>query len=131
MKTGYFYALRQNEIGGAVSIAVGKPRYVKIQYELKSLAPTWGLLNAFRKDEITEDEYVVRFNAQLLRLDPYTVVEELEAMTKEAEPVMMCHCGAKHFCHRHLVAEWLEKETGQVVEEFGMGAVRRINGRIV
>lgn len=131
MKTGYFYALSRNKIDGAVSIAAGRPRYVKIHYELKLLAPNWGLLNAFRKNEIDEAEYVVRFNSQLARLDAYAVVEELQAMTKEGEPVMMCHCGTKDFCHRHLVAEWIERETGQVIEEFGMGAVRRINGRIV
>ena len=52
-------------------------------------------------------------------------------MTEEAEPVLMCHCGTKAFCHRHLVAEWLEKETGQVIEEYGIGTVQRKEGRIV
>lgn len=131
MKTGYFYKLKQNKIDGAVSIAVGKPRYIKVNHELKTLAPTWKLLNGFRKDEITEEEYVVQFNAMLEKLNVNDVVDELHHLTGGEEPVMMCHCATKHFCHRHLVAEWIERKTGEAVEEFDMGFVQRVNGRIV
>lgn len=132
MKTGYFYRLKNEQIDGAVSIAIGKPKYVSIHNELKSLAPTWELLNAFRSGQITEKEYAVRFNdSQLAKLDPYAVVEELESMTGDKEPVMMCHCGTKDFCHRHLVAEWIARETDIDIEEYGMGFVKRENGRIV
>ena len=74
---------------------------------------------------------MVRFNSKLETIDAYSVVEGLELMTKEVEPVMMCHCGAKDFCHRHLVAEWIERETGIIIEEYGMGVVQRKDGRIV
>ena len=131
MKTSYFNVLRQHKIEGAVSIAVGKPKYVNIHYELKLLAPTWELLGAFKTGKITESEYTTQFNAKLARIDPYTVIKELETITGELEPVLMCHCGTKAFCHRHLVAEWLEKETDQIIEEYGIGIVQREGGKIV
>lgn len=130
MKTGYFYKLKQNKIDGAVSIAVGKPRYINVYHELKSLAPSWGLLSAFRKEEVTEEEYVIQFNAMLSGLNVNDIVDELHNKTGGEEPVIMCHCNAGSFCHRHLVAEWIERETGQVIEEFDVGAVRRVSGRI-
>ncbi len=133
MKTGYFYQKSKNKIDGAVSIAVGSPRYVKVNHTMKALAPTWGLLNAFRNDEIDEAEYVVRFNKQLSELDAKQVVADLQeiADSESDEVVIMCHCSPKDFCHRHLVAEWIERETGIKMEEYGMGAVERKDGRIV
>lgn len=131
MKTGYFNQLRNARIDGAVCIAVGKPKYVTVNHIFKPLAPSWKLLNSFRADMIDEAEYVVRFNEQLSKLDAYEVINYLEEMTGGEEPVLMCHCGIQHFCHRHLVAEWLERETGIQIEEQGIGHVVRENGRIL
>ena len=30
----------------------------------------------------------------------------------------MCHCGKTKFCHRHLLADWLETQLGIRIEEF-------------
>lgn len=131
MKTGYFYNLTKNEIKGAVSIAVGNPRYVSIDLKMKELAPSWALLQDFRNEKIDEEEYKRRFDAQLSKLNPHQVMETLETMAGGEEPVIMCHCGKQHFCHRHLVAEWLERELGVEIEEYGVGKVNRQNGRLV
>ena len=32
------------------------------------------------------------------------------------------------FCHRHLVAEWLENELGIIIEEYKVGKVVRSKG---
>lgn len=128
MKTGYFNQIKKGVVG-SVSIAVGKPRYVKVEGEFKALAPTWALLTAFRNEEISEAQYVERFNAQLSKLNAREVVDAFHAM--DVEPVIMCHCGQKDFCHRHLVAEWIERETGVVMEEALLGKVVRKDGRIV
>ena len=29
----------------------------------------------------------------------------------------MCNCAKTKFCHRHLVAEWLENNTGIIINE--------------
>lgn len=133
MKTSYFYKLRgEKNMNRIVSIARGKPRYYAgIEHELKSLAPTQDLLQDFRAEVITEKEYVVQFNAMLANLNVNDVINELHQKTGGEEPVMMCHCSTKHFCHRHLVAEWIEKETGGVVQEMDLGAVKRADGRII
>lgn len=130
MKTGYFYNLTKNEIKGAVSIAVGNPRYVKIELKMKELAPTWDLLQDFRNERIDEKEYIRRFDEQLSKLNPLHIMERLEAMANGAEPVIMCHCNKESFCHRHLVAQWLERELGVKIEEFGVGEIKRVDGRI-
>jgi len=130
MKTSYFYQM-QRGVEGAISIAVGKPKYVEIDSEMKQLAPSWALLTDFRNDKINEDEYTERFRKQLDRLDINSVISQLVKLANGKEPVLMCHCGKQHFCHRHIVAEWIEKKTGIDVEEYGVGEVKRLNGRIV
>lgn len=130
MKTGYFYQLKNNIIPGAVSIAVGKPSYVTIHKELRSLAPPWILLNAYRNGEITEAQYTEVFSEQLLKLNPKTILDELELIASDDELVIMCHCGSKSFCHRHLVAEWLQSNMHVEIEEYGVGHVKRENGKI-
>jgi uncharacterized protein YeaO (DUF488 family) len=128
MKTGYFNTLRNNIIEGAVSIAIGAPKYVNIPYEYKALAPSWPLLNKFRKDQITEAQYIEEFAEQLMKLDPVCVKDDLEAMCGSRETVLMCHCSPGQFCHRHLVAEWLESTTGAKIHEYTKGDVNRAYG---
>ena len=137
MKTSYFYRLQNNGISGAISIAVGRPKYIEIHHETRRLAPTWALLKGFRAGIITEKEYTIQFNAMLAGLNVDDVLAEIRQQVKSparqsghAEPVLMCHCSPTKFCHRHLVAEWIERSTNLVVEEFGFGVTKRSNGRL-
>lgn len=133
MKTSYFYKSKsKKDTNHFVSIARGRPWYYpNIRHELKSLAPTLNLLKEFKMGLVTEKEYVEQFNAMLANLNVNDVINELHQKTGGDEPVIMCHCATKHFCHRHLVAEWFEKETGEVVQELDLGVVERVDGRIV
>ena len=119
MKTGNFALLRNSElIKGAVSIALGKSKYYDVRYSYKKLAPSWNLLSLFRDDKITEEDYIRMYNQQLEKLDAKKVYDELYEMTGGVEPILMCHCGKQWFCHRHLVAEWFEKQLGIKVSEY-------------
>lgn len=133
MKTSYFFKLKvEKNMNRIVSIARYKPRYYTgIKHELKSLAPTNNLLKEFKMGLVTEKEYVAQFNTMLANLNVHDVISELYQKTEGDEPVIMCHCATKFFCHRHLVAKWIEKETGEVVEELDLGVVERVDGRIV
>lgn len=131
MKTSYFYNLKNNKIPGAISIAIGKPKYVEIDKEMRELAPTWSLLQDYRNGRINEEQYIERFNKQLKRLDARDIYEKLKFLAGDNEIVIMCHCSKKDFCHRHLVAEWLEKELGIKIEEYGVKETRRYKGMLI
>lgn len=131
MQTGYFYNLTKNEIKGAISIAVGSPRYVTVDLKLKELAPSWDLLQDLRNDRIDEFEYERRFNLQLSKLNPLEIYNKILKLTNDSEPVLMCHCKKENFCHRHLVAQWLEKNLNIKIGEYGIGEVKRENGKII
>jgi len=132
MKTGNFSHKIPSDKYCRVSIAVGDPKYGdKPDFKIDQLAPTWKLLNAFRNEMITEEEYVAQFNEQLSVLNPKGTLEAIKKACGDKEPVLLCHCGKQHFCHRHLVAEWLENGTGEKIEEFNYGETPRYHGRII
>lgn len=102
-----------------VSISRGKPRWLKggwlkhvrpgtIGRNYDALAPSYASLKA------TDAEYDRAFNAILRGLDPRAVYDELGG-----DAVLLCFCPVGQFCHRRIVAEWLEYHLGIVVPELG------------
>lgn len=130
MKTGCFYDLGNYPSKGAISIAIGDSKSFVVPRKMKVLAPSWKLLKEYRSGIISEDQYIERFMKKLSLLDPYKTVQALGRLTKGLEPLLLCHCSKSEFCHRHIVAEWLEQETGMIIEELGMGLTPRDKGKI-
>lgn len=96
----------------AVAISQGIPKWFKGR-SYKALAPSWNLVRV--KDE---DEYTRRYRQEALdRLSPQKVLDDLG---KDA--VLLCWEKPGDFCHRRLVAEWLEKAIGITVPELGLEA---------
>lgn len=131
IKTGYFHNLRDNEIKGAISIAIGDPIYYKPKFKINELTPGWELLRLFKDGEINIKEYIEIYNKQLEKLDPTDILYQCLELTNGETPVLLCHCDKNGFCHRHLVASWLEKSLNIDVEEYDLGKVKRDNGKIL
>ena len=114
MKTSYYSKYRAG--AGAVCISTYPPKWIKEKIpEYLKLAPQFN----FR---IGYDEYLVKYSAQLAKLNPHQVWEELHQLTKGVEPVLLCYeappFNRHNFCHRHMVAEWFENHLGIIVPEW-------------
>lgn len=91
----------------AISLDVPKSYHGK---RYMALAPTREMIK-LAHDGKTE-EYTKQYTEQILSwLDPQKVYEELDGC------VLLCWEKSGSFCHRRLVAEWLEKNTGNKVNE--------------
>ena len=88
-------------------------------------------------DNLTEDElirwYIQEFfDLRLKELDPYMFLNDLNQKFGN-EIILLCHespgasINIKHFCHRRLIADWLELETGLIIPEISIDE----NGRII
>ena len=98
MQTSYF--ARSSKDPNAVAISQGIPRFYKGRRYMP-LAPSWELVKI-------EDEALYRrvYHEQVLaKLDPLQVRKDLGE-----DAVLLCWEAAGKFCHRRVVAEWLEKE---------------------
>jgi hypothetical protein len=90
-----------------VSIALYAPRgYPKVR-RYPALAPTRQML------KMGEAEYRAAYQEILDRLDPRKVYQELGE-----DAVLLCWEKPGEFCHRRLVAEWLEKHLGVEIPEY-------------
>jgi hypothetical protein len=97
----------------AISISAKAPPFFKGERYGK-LAPTWDLLNAYKSGQVDErgyTEWYMRLLAER-KLTPQQVVDELKDGT-----IMLCYEKSSDFCHRHIVAAWLQSGADVVVEE--------------
>jgi len=132
MKTSNFYQLRNlTDREFSVSIALYTPKYVQVGMNLLELAPDDILLEAFKSKVVSEDKYIKVFNKKLDRLNASAIYKRILEAADGREPVLMCHCGKSAFCHRHLVADWFEKNLGIEVSEFGVNKTIRHKGRLI
>ena len=107
--TSYFASklIRQKDFR-LVSIALST-RYVKCE-RYKALAPTREMIELAHAGNTEEYTRLYRSNV-LAKLNPQKVYEELDGA------VLLCWEKSGSFCHRRLVANWLEKSVGQPVPE--------------
>ena len=95
--------------------------------ELKELAPSFNIWKTWH-DQIKEGmdkdsanaSYATRFNYEILgKLSPVAVVWNIFEIADYKIPVLLCYEKRGDFCHRHLVADWLnENQSLAKVEEY-------------
>ena len=92
----------------AVAISLGVPRGWR-GARCPVLAPPRPLIKIM--DEAT---FIPLYRAQVLdRLDPHKIIQDLGG----DDFIMLCWEAPGEFCHRRVVAAWIRKHTGILVEE--------------
>ena len=104
IQTSYF--AKAASLPNAVAISQGIPKwYTGARY--KPLAPSWDIIHL--KDP---ELYKIRYYQEVLsKLDPKQVAADLDGR------ILLCHEKDSTFCHRRIVAEWLEAALGIKVPE--------------
>ena len=93
----------------AVAISRGIPRGWQGR-RYKALAPPRDLIKIMEPER-----FIALYRAQVLdKLDPMQVIREMGGYNF----IMVCFEPPGEFCHRRVVAAWLRKRTGVLVEEF-------------
>lgn len=119
MYTGYFAKLKKYQEAGLVpvSIALKSPDWYH-GLEYKRLAPSWDILSAWKSGEHKGDVdyYTKHFKEVLDTLRPEDVIIELKQFGLLQNIILLCYEKPEDFCHRHLVANWLNKNGLYVTE---------------
>jgi hypothetical protein len=105
MFTSSFWRFYLKKYSRLVSIALKSPEWFRGR-RYPALAPREDMLH------LGEADYRREYRKILDRLDPRRVYDELGS-----ESILLCWEGAGQFCHRRLVAEWLEERLGVKVPE--------------
>ena len=113
--TSYFAKLKELENHNIIPISIcGKaPDWYKgLQY--KKLAPKYGFFMEWKKNH-DNDYYIEHFQKEVLdELDATEVVLDFSRLdygfnVGENDIALICYEKPSDFCHRHLVAEWLNQ----------------------
>jgi len=123
---GNLRAIREDGRFLPVQISRGFPKYMKREDIPKALhlAPEW----SWMKEE--KHLYDAHFQRLLDALNPEVVWLEMQQHAKNAgklAPVLMCFekppFTEENWCHRRIVAEWLEKSLNVTVPELNLNNV--------
>jgi uncharacterized protein (DUF488 family) len=111
--TGNFANVKKYREKGFEPINIAlSARYFTGQQYIK-LRPKWEF-----KDDVQET-YEPKFNEILKNLKPDDVINDLTKLSGGKDIVLCCHEKEGDFCHRRIVAEWLEKTKNIEVKELG------------
>lgn len=113
--TSYFGNLRRLQENGIVPISIARwsPKWFE-GIEFKYVAPPAEIL----RDDITQEEYIRRYEQMLSRVSPSAVLNWLSSASGGKDVALLCYEKPGDFCHRHLFAKWLRDRTGVQIEEF-------------
>ena len=97
-----------------------KPRFFS-GIEYKPFAPSKQLLAIGKSGDTAT--YTKLYKEQLSKLDKEQVIKDLQKLSEQTggnDIALCCYEVPTDFCHRHIVAEWLNDGTDLNVQEFGM-----------
>lgn len=99
-----------------IGIALWPPRFFN-GISMKQVAPRRYMLN----DGLTDAEYESMYRNDVLRLvDARSFIKDLERASQGMDVALCCFEKPGDFCHRHILAKWLNEQTGVEVQEFGV-----------
>lgn len=111
--TSYFGKIKQAI--HPVSISRYPPKWYA-GWTFPSLAPSAQLLSDYKAGRVNEAEYTTIFQAQIRH--QHVVKEVVSNLSRFANDdgiiTLMCYEKPEDFCHRYLVAKWLEEDSNCV-----------------
>jgi hypothetical protein len=112
-----YYANLKKITSVPIGISSRMPEWYKGEI-YTTLAPPTELVLAYKSGRIDSKKYTAIFNSDVLgELDASAIVAELQSLGESV--TLLCYEKAGEFCHRRLVATWLESELGIKVPELG------------
>ena len=83
--------------------------------QLPQLAPTWEMITNLKSNKITQDQYSELYITLLIErnLTPKKIITLLPNECR-----LLCYEKVGEFCHRRVLAQWIEDEIGVVIPEW-------------
>lgn len=112
--TGNFANVKKYREAGYYTVSIALSARYYSGASIKELAP--------KREWIDEPEnvYTPIYKKKILsKLNPLTIFNRLKALSSGENVVLLCHEKEGDFCHRRIVAKWLEENLSIEVPELG------------
>lgn len=107
-----------------ISISLYTPSGINIEIE-NQLAPTKAILHKYKED-FNEDDYISDYKSYLRSINLKSIIKNLLKDRKDV--ALCCYESTNDFCHRHILAEEIEKIFGKekdYIKEYGFEGYRK------
>lgn len=117
-----YYAKAARMQGLKIGISLSLPKDVNVNGQVKWLAPSWDVLKEYKYGAGTmaakQERYTESFMKQLESI-PKAQLDAFVAKLKEQKGnvFLLCYERTGAFCHRHIVAKWLNDMYGLDITE--------------
>lgn len=119
--TGYFAKFNKYVEAGLLPISIAGKGPAGINcVEWKFFAPTWDIYSNYKKGNLNEFGYLERFKSEILGVIDIGSLKQFidnTMINNKKDIILLCYETPDKFCHRHIVADFLEAN-GYVVKEF-------------
>ena len=117
--TGYYSKIKDYRDAGlkVVSISRTMPDAVNVDGKIPFLCPDDSLLFGYKNGEIDEMEYTSKYLHKLGFFGAINIIQEIRRYGNNV--VLLCWEAPDKFCHRHILADYLNKNSKVNVTEFG------------
>lgn len=116
--TGYWAKIKEYEANGLTPVGISgwsPDGYNGKTY--KKLAPKYVWWKEWHDNNLSEQWYINKYHETVLnKLNPTSVVQDLQKFGNDV--VLLCFETPDKFCHRHLVATWLNTTNVANVREY-------------
>lgn len=118
MYTGYFAKLKEYKQAGLIPVSIsGKAPDWYDGLEYKKLAPKWAFFSEWKNGSHKGDnEYYIRqFDTKVLKeTSVENILADLANLSNGElyKVILLCYEKPTDFCHRHLVANWINEHKG-------------------
>lgn len=118
MFTGYYAKLKEYKQAGLIPISIaGKAPDWYDGLEYKKLAPKWAFFSEWKNGSHKGDNdyYINQFDAKVLEeTSVENVLTDLANLSNGEldKVILLCYEKPDDFCHRHLVANWINEHKG-------------------
>ena len=104
-----------------VQVSVSAPKAYKTDVTWLRVMPSYReLVYAHKLGVVTDQQYTDAYIA-MLNKNKQLILAEFERIKQFAENrpiVLMCWCGKQSFCHRHILAKWLNDNANTTISEW-------------
>ena len=116
--TGYYSKIKEYTDSGLtlLSISRTKPEFAKSCIDIPQLFPSDKILWDHKKGKIDDMEYTSKYLAQLDDIGIDRIIKTIQIFGDDV--VLLCWESPEKFCHRHILANYINRNSDLVVEEF-------------
>lgn len=118
--TGYWSKLKEYESNGLIPVGIsGKIPEGFNGARYQQLAPKYTWWKQWHDEHMSNQWFIERYYETVLnKLDSNVVIQDLQAFGKDV--VLLCYETPEKFCHRHIVADWLNNKLNINIQEFSL-----------